>query len=371
MKNFNWQNIHRILIIKLRHHGDVLLTSPVFNLLKQHCPSAEIDGLVYKETADMLSDLPSLSQLHLIDRKKGHKEPFNAKCKKEIALFNTLKERQYDLVIHLTESWRGAILCRLLKPEYSIVARYSRRSQKYWLSSFTHHYRVPPNRHTVEKHVDALRYIGVHPEKKSDLKLELSVNQEDRQYVKDMLNEHRAAQGKYILFHPTSRWLFKCWNEPSASAIIDKLILSGYQVVLTSGPDKKEKAMIERILGQCQQKPINFSGKTTLKQLGALIDYSALFLGVDSVPMHIAAAFQKPTVALFGPSDERVWSPWQTSSKILTSDDPCRPCQMDGCAGSKRSDCVYWIPVEQVYEAIQDFLLPQNTIQKIAAETIS
>ena len=356
MKNIDWQNINRILVIKLRHHGDVLLTSPVFNLLKKQHPSIEVDALIFSETTDMLRDLPSLTKLYVVDRDKQRKKNSWQKFRREKKLVEKLKDRNYDLVIHLTESWRGAIICRLLKPKYSVVAKYSRRNQKIWLSSFTHHHSVSPLRHTVERHIDALRAVGIFPEQETDTKLELFVGNKDRQLVRDMLRKNGVTQDKYVLFHPTSRWMFKCWSEIPAAKVIDQLIRSGSQVVLTSGPDQREKDMVRRIIAFCEESPIDLSGKTTLKQLGALIDYSALFLGVDSVPMHISAAFGKPTVALFGPSEEKIWGPWQTPCRVLVSNDSCRPCHMDGCAGSKRSECVYRISAEEVLQSIRELL---------------
>ena len=354
MRRIEKTDIKRVLIIKLRHHGDVLLTSPVINQLKQHFPSAEVDALVYAETADMLRNLPSLSKLHLIGKKK--KGTAFQKFDAEIELVKSLKQRNFDLIIHLTESWRGAILCRLLKPKYSIVAKYPHkkgRQSKLWLNSFSYHYPLPKRlRHTVDKHVDALRHLGLHPEKRSDLKLELAVNEQDRNFALRLLEDHNLSAGNYILFHPTSRWLFKCWNETSAAQLIDQLILTGHKVLITSGPAEAERSMVDRILQQCSQTPASVAGQTSLKQLGALIDSSALFVGVDSVPMHIAAAFQKPTVVLFGPSGDKEWGPWQTPNKVLVSDVPCRPCGMDGCAGSKKSDCLEMISPEAVLDAI-------------------
>ncbi|WP_309598968.1 glycosyltransferase family 9 protein, partial [Klebsiella pneumoniae] len=77
----------------------------------------------------------------------------------------------------------------------------------------------------------------------------------------------------------------------------------GHQIVLSSGPDPREKAMIESILAPCQQavaggKIVSVAGELTLPQLAALIDRAKLFIGVDSVPMHMAAALQTPVVAL-------------------------------------------------------------------------
>lgn len=362
MRSIENIDIKRVLIIKLRHHGDVLLTSPVVNQLKQHFPSAEIDALVYAETRDMLQGLPSLSQLHLIDKKK--KGTAYQKFDAEIELVKSLKWRNFDLIIHLTESWRGAILCRLLKPKYSVVARYPHnksRQSKLWKNSFSHHYPLPKRlRHTVDKHVDALRHIGLHPENRSDLKLELAVSDQDCNFALKLLAEQNLSAGNYILFHPTSRWLFKCWNETSAAQLIDQLILTGHKVLVTSGPAKAELSMVDRILKQCTQTPASVAGQTSLKQLGALINNSAMFVGVDSVPMHIAAAFQKPSVVLFGPSGDKEWGPWRTPSRVLVSDVPCRPCGMDGCAGSKKSDCLEMITPKKVLNAIFELQKEQN-----------
>ena len=362
MRKIDTTEVKRILVIKLRHHGDVLLTSPVINQLKEQIPDSRVDALVYAETADMLRGLPALDNLYLInkDKKIGKKQAIQA----EIQLVKKLQKQNYDLIIHLTESWRGAILSRLIKPKYSVVAKYpdnKGRQSKLWLKSFSHHYPIPRRlRHTVDKHIDALRHIGLHPEKRSDLKLELNVGDSDRDFALELLRNHNLQTGKYVLFHPTSRWLFKCWNESYAAQLIDKLILTGHQVLITSGPAEAEMSMVSRIMEQCTQKPASVAGKTSLKQLGALIDYSTLFIGVDSVPMHIAAAFQKPTVVLFGPSGDKEWGPWQTKCRILTADVPCRPCGMDGCAGSKKSDCLEFITPEEVFSAIQDLLDEQN-----------
>lgn len=60
--------VRRALVIKLRHHGDVLLSSPVFSVLKAQAPQVEIDALVYADTAEMLSLHPAISQMFTVDR---------------------------------------------------------------------------------------------------------------------------------------------------------------------------------------------------------------------------------------------------------------------------------------------------------------
>jgi heptosyltransferase-3 len=94
-------------------------------------------------------------------------------------------------------------------------------------------------------------------------------------------------------------------------------------------------------------------GKLTLKQLGAVSRNARLFVGVDSAPMHIASAMQTPVVALFGPSGEFNWGPWQVTHRVVSSAHSCRPCGNDGCGGGKLSECLSTLPVSEVLQAVQ------------------
>src|SRR3569832_133150 len=100
--------VKKVLVVKLRHHGDVLLTSPVFSFLKTKLPHATIDGLIYQETAPMLEGHSAINKLHLYD-KKWKKFSFFKRWKEEIALLLRIRKEKYDLVINLTEVDRGAI----------------------------------------------------------------------------------------------------------------------------------------------------------------------------------------------------------------------------------------------------------------------
>ncbi|OGI44132.1 MAG: hypothetical protein A2V92_02405 [Candidatus Muproteobacteria bacterium RBG_16_65_31] len=103
--------IRRALVIKLRHHGDVLLTAPVFSALRQHAPRLELDALIYRDTEEMLSGHPAISRIFTVDR-AGKKNGALARIAAEWRLLKELRARNYDLIVHLTESPRGAWLAR-------------------------------------------------------------------------------------------------------------------------------------------------------------------------------------------------------------------------------------------------------------------
>jgi heptosyltransferase-3 len=348
----NLTTVQRVLVVKLRHHGDVLLASPVFSVLKNRAPHLDVDALVYADTEAMLSGNPAVSRVFGIDR--GWKAMgWLDQARAEWSLLQQLRSRGYDLLLHLSEHPRGAWLARLLGPRHSVAANHA-GVRNWWKNSFTHIYPLPMNgrRHVVETNLDALRRIGVQPGEK-ERKLCFVPGDEAEREVGRMLAELKLEPGGYIHLHPASRWQFKCWPAERTADLIDKLQALGERVVVTAAPDADEFDLVARIRVAATTPFADLSGKLTLKQLGALTRGAKLFVGVDSAPMHIASAMQTPVVVLFGPSGEFNWGPWQVPHRVVASNDHlCRPCGNDGCGGGKISECLSTLPVSAVLQAI-------------------
>jgi heptosyltransferase-3 len=349
------QDLRRALVVKLRHHGDVLLASPVFSVLKNHAPQLEIDALVYAETAPMLELNPAISQVQCIDR-GWKRRGWLAQAAAEWSLLSRLRGRHYDLVVHLTEHPRGAWLARLAGARYSVAPKAGGRGG-WWNRSFTHLYALPRAgcRHMVEINLDALRRIGVQP-LENERWLSLVAGAEAERRVDGLLATHGLTEAKFVQLHPGSRWQFKCWEPERNAALIDALAARGHRVVVTAAPDADELAFVARIREQCAAPFVDLSGKLSLKELAALTSRAWLFVGVDSAPMHVAAAMGTPVVALFGPSGELEWGPWRVPHRVVASGHPCRPCGNDGCGGGKISECLTTIGVGRVMAAVDELL---------------
>src|SRR5262245_31205234 len=110
----------RALVVKLRHHGDVLLSSPVLSLLKARAPQLEIDALVYDDTMPMLEGHPALSRLYFVGRKWRERSAVQ-RFFLEKHLLDSLRARKYELLVHLSEQPRGAWLARLLGTRWSVA----------------------------------------------------------------------------------------------------------------------------------------------------------------------------------------------------------------------------------------------------------
>ena len=350
----NPREVRRVLVIKLRNLGDVLLASPVLSVLKKQLPHAEVDALVYSDTADMLRWHPELSELHEI-RRDWKALSMWQRLGRERALLSALKRRDYDLIINLTDHTRGTRMSRLLSPRHAVGPEAPRS----WLyrAAYTHLYPVigGNRRHTVEINLDALRRIGIHPGGHSR-RLTFVPGPAAESVVDEALSRAGISKGSFAVIHPGSRWFFKCWPPDRVAALGARIAASGLPVVLVCGPDPLEQRLVELVNGHGAFAAATFAGTLSLKELGALIDRARLMVGMDSAPMHIAAAMGTPTVAFFGPSGDIEWGPWQVAHRILKSSHSCRPCGRDGCGGGKRSECLEAIEVDAALAAVQSLL---------------
>lgn len=335
----NFQKIKKILVVRMRHLGDVLLTSPVFTQLKKTMPHAEIDAFINQESLPMLSGHPAISDYFLYDR-AWKSLPFYPRIKKELALLQAVRAKKYDLVLNLTEGDRGAIIARYSGAPYRVGFDPGKSGFFGKRKLYTHLAKICPHpRHTVERQLDVLRCLGIHPEwEERDLFFDVPL---------DSLHKMRSLCGEdFILIHPVSRWMFKSPPISFFKALIQELLDRGERVVVTGGAE--EASYVDEIVAGFSS-VINLGGKTSLKELGALIQLSKTLVTVDSVPLHLASALKAPVVAIFGPSSEINWGPWRNpKGHVITPKVSCRPCYMAGCGGSRKSDCLSRISVEEV-----------------------
>ncbi len=347
--------VKRVLVIKMRHHGDVLLASPLFSNLKKAIPDAQIDAFIYKDTLPMLQGHPAIADYLLYDR-DWKKRSFLQKMAKELALLKEIRARGYDLVINLTEGDRGAIAALVSGSPIRVGFDPQKSGLLGKRKIYTHVAKVCPHpRHTVERQLDVLRRIGIFP-KAEERDLFLHVPEKAIERVADLLEKEEIRPGNYVLIHPASRWRFKCLSTPQIAQLISQLHERDLRLVISSGPDSQEIAMVEEILSLAPNVPVfNCAGKLTLKELAALIQSAKALICVDSVPLHIASALKTPVVAMFGPTSEQNWGPWMhPSARVVSQKFSCRPCYQDGCGGSKMSDCLFSLSIGAILSAFDD-----------------
>lgn len=333
------ENINRILICKLKFYGDMLLTTPVIATLKHLYPDAKIDVLLYKDTKAILAADPRIHSFYLIEKKVGLLKTVD----NFLTVRKQLKNNKYDLIINLTEQWPIGLLVASLG-RYSVAFD---RNKPSWNRLFSKV--VPPvGAHIVEQNLSILTGIGI-AEKDWIKALSLFYTENDRcalHQIEPALNAKR-----YVVIQPTARQSFKCWDDDKFASVIDYLMQRGLHVILTCGPLQSELEQVDRIATLCSRKPdLQFAGKTSFLKLAALIDDAALYIGVDSAPMHMAAALQTPQVCLFGATNHQQWRPWSDKATLIWAGDYHEMPKRDALDRSKKY--LSWIPVSAVIDAV-------------------
>lgn len=304
----------------------------------------------------------------------------------------------FDMAVDLTGGDRAALYSFLSGARYRIGYEQSGGfAGKKFL--YTHRCSVDRDRHTVLQNLELLEKAGIGTGDHKCLSyggrggacpsptiaVDFHIPKQDDDWLQNVLTQEGiTAEDKIVHIHPTSRWLFKCWRDEYMAAVIDR-IQDKYsaKVIITCSSDKKEMDKANRIIKLAKNKPIAFIGNIDLKKLGAIAKRSRLFFGVDSAPMHIAAAVNTPVVALFGPSGAFHWGPWENKiisnfirlrriqisnlknpyqkrngiqtfgrHTVIQRDWDCIPCGKDGCEGSKVSDCLEDINIDEVMDVI-------------------
>lgn len=336
----------RILCIKLKHIGDVLLMTPAVRAVRQAWPGSAIAALVPRGTEDVLAGNPDLNSILVFDRWAGSAGSWRT--------IRALRRFAPDLVLEMGQGDREAVFGWLSGARQRVG--YAPAQSGGWRRLLLTR-AVPWNglQHIVETNLDLVRACDVAAVASRPI---LVVQPEARSQMATRLQSAGLSPGQpLVVVHPVSRWLFKGWPETGCAEVIQDLSREpGLAVAVTSGPGAAEVAAANRIVARAGVPVINLVGQTSLVELAASLEQAQLFLGVDSAPMHMAAALGIPVVALFGPSGEVSWGPWGDGHVVLSSPYLCRPCGRDGCLGSKRSDCLEAITPQMVLAAVMPLL---------------
>jgi heptosyltransferase-3 len=329
----NFRNVKKILVIKLRHIGDVILTIPVFRALRENFPDAHIAALVNSGTEEVLSGNPHIDKIITFNRDIKGMNPIK-KYIKELSFLKKIRTKGFDMTVDLTSGDRAAITSFFSGARYRIAYPPNRNGLFGKRFLYTHLAQKRPGQHIVLRNLEVVRQFGIDTK---NLQLDFFIPEDAKMFVRRIFEENninnpslseksphppfsKGGMGGFrdtvVHIHPTSRWLFKCWKDEYMAEVIRWLIDKGSTVIVTSSPEKLELEKAKRILSlipsritHYASRLIDLCGKTTIKQLGAISEASDLFFGVDSAPMHIAAAVGTPVIAIFG-AGVKSWRPW-------------------------------------------------------------
>lgn len=345
----------RILVIALRRLGDVLLTTPLIRSLRRAWPQARIDALVFADTAGILDGNPDLDGVITMSPRPSAVEGLALAAR----LF-----RRYDLAVSTQTGDRPtafAILAGRLRVA-PVEARLSGRIKRALL---TRSVPVTEGVHRVEEMLRLADALGIArvPELVCP-----------RAQPADSL-----PAGDYAVIHAAPMFRYKQWTLEGWRALAHMLSARGLRVIATGGPAESERRYLDEVWNGA---PVTrLDGRLSWPQLSGLLTQARVYVGPDTSVTHLAAAAGCPTVALYGPTDPRLWAPWPAGGLrepwaasgtiqrrgnvwLVQHAFPCTPCQLEGCERrlESYSACLDALAASVVIEAVQEAVGPSARV---------
>ena len=325
----------RILIFEVNWLGDVLFSVPFIRAMRKRFKNAHIACAVAPRAGGILRDNSYIDEIIIYDEKGAHKGLFG-----KLRFVSLLRKKKFDLAVLLHRSLTRALFALFAR----IGERSGYRTEK-GRRFLTRPIEAPEREmHKVEYFLKIAETFGCDTSGKD---YEFFIKDEDRKYVGRELSESGIAkEDLLVVINPGGNWPPKRWSEKNFAQLSDSLVEQYNAKIVISGCDK-DKERAERIKNNMKEKPVILCGRTSLKQLGALMERSDFVISGDSGPMHIAVAMKTRVIALFGPTSPGLTGPYGNGNyRVIQKTPECEiPCYDLACRDYR---CMDAIAVEDV-----------------------
>lgn len=345
-KTIDQLKLKKFLVVQTAFIGDVILTLPLVQLIRENILDAHIDFLTISRSAEVLKNHPDINSVIIYEK---HNEDKGIEGFKRI--LKTLKQKNYDIAIVPHRSFRSALL--VYSAGIPIRIGFDRSAGRFL---FTDIIQYEYSIHEIERNISLLKTLFEIP---VDTKVypKLYPDISDIKRVEKILAEQNIQHdNKFICVAPGSVWNTKRWTKEGYIELIAKLIKKDYIIFLIGSRSDFELC---DFICKCvnNSKVINVSGELSILQSAELIRQSVLLISNDSAPVHIATAVGTPVIALFGPTTPRFgFYPYRERSRVIEVNGlKCKPCRIHGsrkCPTGK-FECMTGITHEVIIKEVE------------------
>ncbi len=297
----------RILFIRPSALGDVCRSVGVVTALNRRFPNAKIDWLVQKSFVQAIEHHPGVHRVIPFDRTTLGKQIKKGKLKPIREWLRTLRQSEYDLVIDAQGLARSGFFAWCSRAPRRVGYRDAQELSWMFLNERVD---APRTMHTVDRMMrlaDALDADATHPD------LRLHTDPDD---LSQVIVEY---PDRYAVIAPTSRWAAKCWPIERYTQLAKKLVEHPHldRVIIVGGPGERLQCAPLLELAEDHPKIVDRVGSTSISQLMAVISRSKLVIANDSAALHMAVGFDRPLVALLGPTDPSLVGPYRRDADVI------------------------------------------------------
>jgi heptosyltransferase-2 len=336
----------KILVRATNWVGDLVMSTPALAGIRKNFPAAEICVLVRPPLDELLKANPSVDEVILYDKKGVHAGPGGM-----ARLIGELRRKKFSRAILLQNAFEAALIAFLAKiPERMGYGTDSRGVL------LTRAVKVAPEtrkKHQVYYYLDLLAALGL---KAGDAHPKLYLEKEDKDYARKLLRENGISQGSLVVgINPGAQYgIAKKWHPERFGYVADHLVREfGAKVIIFGGPGDITTA--KTVQASMREGALNLAGKTSIRGLMALVKRCDIFITNDTGPMHVAAALDVPTLAIFGSTDPTATGPFGKLGCVVREPVNCSPCLNRKCPG-KHYHCMERVSAERVFKAAKEML---------------
>lgn len=343
----------RILIVKPSSLGDIVHALPVLAAVRRARPDAHIAWLVNTTFAPLLEGHPLLNEVIGFDRRRFGRMLRSPRAALEFVRFcGSLRARRFDLVLELQGLFRSGFLAWISGARVRVGFAGARELGAFFV---THRVAAPAggrsasssDRHAVAWNRLLLERLGVDA---AAPEFPLAVRAEETAAARRLLADAGVAADSFTALLPGARWESKRWPATRWARLIDALdAAGGGPCVLLGAPD--ERGIAQAIRATARATAADLVGRTSLRELAAILSLATRVVCCDSGPMHMAAALNRPLVALFGPTNPARTGPYTDAGQVVRLPLACSPCYERVCPLGHH-DCLATLDVDRVMDAI-------------------
>jgi len=353
--------------------GDVVQTIPVLNKLRRRYPAAQLDWLATPAVADLLQHNTAINNVVEFIRDEWSAPwrltPFASAAR----LIAKLRRAKYDLVLDLQGQLRSAVFAFATgapvrigfdKPReqawHSALRQFPPETRKHawrgaregsWLA-YTHPIALPTiDVHAVDRYLSVGPMLGLDD---GDADFSFPIPHEASGRIDALMDYYGIAKARLLAMAPGTIWGTKQWRDDAFAEVARHFLQKGFAVTLI-GSDRERR--ICDVVAKLAPGAVNFAGETTLSELAALIQRSAICVTNDSGPMHLAVALGRGVVSIFGPTDP-VWAgPYRRDSAVVRAELPCSPCYLRRLNQCRHDHaCMQQVSAGTVIERVESML---------------
>ncbi len=337
-----------LLVVKPSSLGDIVHALPAVQLLRRHYPEARIAWVVNREYVQLLELSPDIDDVIPFDR---HSWGRPTHWKELLHFIRDLRRRKFDIAVDFQGLMRSSLIALASGCPRRVGFRAAREGASLL---YTEKVLLPANLpHAVDKNIFLVRSAFAISQEVDFGGCFFQRDPETTAKVKQIQQRHGlTGQGPLLAVVPAARWASKAWPAPFFSRVMDgvkaRFPTARWWIVGTGD----EKNVGDTVCTGCAlADPVNLMGELDLRMMVQMLRDSSVVLTNDTGPMHVAAALDVPTVAMFGPTNPELTGPYGPNHWVLKAKCDCAPCFNKDCPNEKRV-CTDTVSPEDAIEAV-------------------